>query len=338
MNDEQFESVMQQLENHGGRYAMLVLKLRARDTAQREALARVEAENEQMASKLLEIAEQRDAAQAQLAQAVGILDRLSAYKPQGICAPTAVQGFAIEAASFLARHAQAEQQEAQPQFPLQNPRSVKFQAALEKTFQKFEAMTDVELEEVVAAHMPQQEAQGAQADMELVGYANFDQLDNMLEDRTAILHPKKTGFAGTPVYRARAALATQPAAYVLTKDGEIYWEGDDGIVISNTPGDCLDDSYEWRPVGFISQPALPAPAEAMSFEYADLSGERRTVTVTRDEVIEGMEDALYEKLGAQICRCEPIGETNVVECNCQDYIEEFALVSAKPAVRGAEHE
>lgn len=54
----------------------------------------------------------------------------------------------------------------------------------------------------------------------------------------------------------RAALATQPAAYVLTKDGEIYWESDDGIVISNTPGDCLDESYEWRPVGFITQPKV----------------------------------------------------------------------------------
>lgn len=58
----------------------------------------------------------------------------------------------------------------------------------------------------------------------------------------------------------RAALATQPAAYVLTKDGEIYWEGDDGIVISNTTGDCLDESYEWLPVGFISQPVPPAAA------------------------------------------------------------------------------
>lgn len=86
-----------------------------------------------------------------------------------------------------------------------------------------------------------------------------------------------------------------------------------------------------------TQPAVPVSAEAMSFEYAHISGERRTVSITREDVIEGMEDALYEKLSDQICRCEPIGETNVVECNCQDYVEEFTLVSAKPAVRGAEH-
>lgn len=87
-----------------------------------------------------------------------------------------------------------------------------------------------------------------------------------------------------------------------------------------------------------TQPVVPVSAEAMSFEYAHISGERRTVSITREDVIEGMEDALYEKLSDQICRCEPIGETNVVECNCQDYVEEFTLVSAKPAVRGAEHE
>ncbi|WP_273861978.1 DUF3850 domain-containing protein [Pseudomonas sp. LA5] len=51
----------------------------------------------------------------------------------------------------------------------------------------------------------------AQAGMELVGYANFDRLDNMLDDRTATVFPDRSSYAGTPVYRARAALATQPA-------------------------------------------------------------------------------------------------------------------------------
>nr|WP_288355954.1 DUF3850 domain-containing protein [uncultured Pseudomonas sp.] len=52
----------------------------------------------------------------------------------------------------------------------------------------------------------------AQAGMELVGYANFDRLDNMLDDRTATVFPDRSSYAGTPVYRPRAALATQPAA------------------------------------------------------------------------------------------------------------------------------
>lgn len=94
----------------------------------------------------------------------------------------------------------------------------------------------------------QQEAQGAQAgdERELFNRA-YEEICN---------RPITIREIARRMWMARAALATQPAAYVLTKDGEIYWEGDDGIVISNTTGDCLDESYEWRPVGFISQPAV----------------------------------------------------------------------------------
>lgn len=123
---------------------------------------------------------------------------------------------------------------------------------------------------------------------------------------------------------------------------------DDQCYCPNCHSDNIDDDVNlprlFHLVRYLAraalatQPAVPASVEAMSFEYAHLSGERRTVSITREDVIEGMEDALYEKLSDQICRCEPIGETNVVECNCQDYVEEFALVSAKPAVRGAEHD
>lgn len=43
---------------------------------------------------------------------------------------------------------------------------------------------------------------------EVIGYANGDELDNMLDDRTAVLSPVKTSFHTVPVYReARAALA-----------------------------------------------------------------------------------------------------------------------------------
>ncbi len=85
-----------------------------------------------------------------------------------------------------------------------------------------------------------------------------------------------------------------------------------------------------------AQPAALDQLETMSFEYVDLSKERRKVTITRDDVIEHMEDALYEKLGDQICHCEPLGETNVVDCNCQDYIEQFTLVKPHSSMRGAD--
>jgi len=50
---------------------------------------------------------------------------------------------------------------------------------------------------------------------------------------------------------AQSALAgeREPVAYVLTRDGEVCYEADDGIVISNVPGDETD-LYKWRPVYF----------------------------------------------------------------------------------------
>ncbi|XAI93868.1 hypothetical protein [Pseudomonas phage vB_Pa-PAC2] len=36
---------------------------------------------------------------------------------------------------------------------------------------------------------------------EVIGYANSDELDNMLDDRTAVLSPRKTSFHTVPVYR-----------------------------------------------------------------------------------------------------------------------------------------
>ncbi|CAM4002600.1 hypothetical protein [Pseudomonas wadenswilerensis] len=58
-----------------------------------------------------------------------------------------------------------------------------------------------------------------------------------------------------------------------------------------------------------------------------LSQEKRTVTLTKAEVANGMEDTLYEKLADQLCRRESVGETNVVDCNCDEYIHDFELVA-----------
>lgn len=56
---------------------------------------------------------------------------------------------------------------------------------------------------------------------EVVGYANGDELDNMLDDRTAVISPVKTGFHTVPVYRnARAALAQPSPAQEATEDRE----------------------------------------------------------------------------------------------------------------------
>jgi len=53
------------------------------------------------------------------------------------------------------------------------------------------------------------------------------------------------------------------------------------------------------------------------------TGETRTVTLTRAEIQECMAEEILDKLGAELCQCEPVGETNVVECNCTDYLDDF---------------
>lgn len=69
--------------------------------------------------------------------------------------------------------------------------------------------------------------------------------------------------------------------------------------------------------------------DVMRFELKHpANGESHAVVFTRDEVAEGLEDTLYEKLGGLICHCEPVGETNVVDCNCDEYIHDFELQQA----------
>jgi hypothetical protein len=91
-----------------------------------------------------------------------------------------------------------------------------------------------------------------------------------------------------------------------------------------------------------AQPPAQEPGEAvecMLFEYRHPdSDEKRTVAITRKDVADGMEDKLFEELCGQICRCESVGETNIVECNCSDYADEFQLLVAAPAQPAAQGE
>lgn len=57
---------------------------------------------------------------------------------------------------------------------------------------------------------------------EVIGYANGDELDNMLDDRTAVLSPGKTSFHTVPVYRLiRAALAQPSPAQAEQAEAEL---------------------------------------------------------------------------------------------------------------------
>ncbi|RRJ44421.1 hypothetical protein [Pseudomonas aeruginosa] len=81
----------------------------------------------------------------------------------------------------------------------------------------------------------------------------------------------------------------------------------------------------------VAQHSVP---EEFSFEYRHPNGECHTVTVSREQVINEMPDFLFEALCSKLCNCEPVGETNVVECRCDEYAEEFKLIAAAPGNEG----
>ncbi len=79
---------------------------------------------------------------------------------------------------------------------------------------------------------------------------------------------------------------------------------------------------------FVSYPAPPSVAAPEGFEFVYIhpfSKEKKTVVVTGEAVAERMSDYLEGALAEQICKCQPVGETNVVECGCEDYIDAFKL-------------
>ncbi|MGG6939870.1 UNVERIFIED_CONTAM: hypothetical protein P3D57_09890 [Pseudomonas aeruginosa] len=118
---------------------------------------------------------------------------------------------------------------------------------------------------------------------EVIGYANGDELDNMLDDRTAVLSPVKTSFHTVPVYReARAALAQPSDEVVVTKN-------ESGAIVSVTRQD-----KEGRVLSVIaeSQPS-PAQAEQAEAERPIVSFEKyMQVMYDRDENAKRLDAAL----------------------------------------------
>ncbi len=78
---------------------------------------------------------------------------------------------------------------------------------------------------------------------------------------------------------------------------------------------CRNQDY------FIRTPDPLAQKVEFVFEHK-VSGETITVSLSVEEIKNDMEDILRDKL---TCDCQPIGETNVIECNCCDYFDEFEI-------------
>ncbi len=51
--------------------------------------------------------------------------------------------------------------------------------------------------------------------------------------------------------------------------------------------------------------------------------EEKIISLTEQTIQNLLEDTLLDMV--MTCDCEPVGETNVVECNCEDYLEDFYI-------------
>lgn len=86
--------------------------------------------------------------------------------------------------------------------------------------------------------------------------------------------------------------------------------------------------------GQLKGAADAAALDVMQFQLKHpVNGETRTVEFTRAEIAALVEFEIFEKLADQLCECGgPVGETNHVDHNCDEYADEFELVKdAAPA-------
>ena len=61
------------------------------------------------------------------------------------------------------------------------------------------------------------------------------------------------------------------------------------------------------------------------------SGETKVLTLSEKQLADMIDsDALLDKMMESECNCQPVGETNVVECNCDEYLGEFELQENGP--------
>ncbi|MGU0910116.1 hypothetical protein ACSETI_23365 [Pseudomonas aeruginosa] len=171
----------------------------------------------------------------------------------------------------------------------------------------------------------EQERDAAQAEVERLTRDRDDCLKARLHYATQL---------GEALARVAELENQEPVAHLRASDLERL----------NQPGIAGSAGSLWNGPreGFVPLYAAPVAQaqhsvpEEFSFEYRHPNGECHTVTVSREQVINEMPDFLFEALCSKFCNCEPVGETNVVECCCDEYAEEFKLIAAAPG-NSAQH-
>ncbi|MBT9570036.1 MAG: Lar family restriction alleviation protein [Pseudomonas umsongensis] len=158
------------------------------------------------------------------------------------------------------------------------------------------------------------------------GYADSDQLFVQCTDCGCSV---EVGSGRFEIWNERSAPVVErqePVGYANSNDLVSDGYSHSFTVRSEQPANNYIDGG--TPVALYTSPPEPV-AVAMSFDFEHpFSNEKRTVTLTKRDVFDGMEDFFYDKLGEQICQCESVGETNVVDCNCDEYVHDFEIVAA----------
>ncbi len=277
MNDQQFEESLQVLEQ--AMWPSTAEKLRSRDTAQREALARLEAERDTAIAQMQNIRKNRDRlnkeqcdtefklciAKQQLAEAVGLLKKLRPWMTR--LAERNGDGDLAEAAlldDFLARHAQAEQQKAKPATfydAIKNPPRIaptlQLQAKGEPAgeFKREDRYIVIKRKDLVALH---RDAFGPTQVAIEAFYAAIRMIEVQLPRRDYLVIERDwpeyepTWAAIQARVEGRAALATQPAAGEPVR---VVVEPGEELSPSNQVGNRIDRMLT---IGTRLYTALPA--------------------------------------------------------------------------------
>ncbi|MEE4662754.1 hypothetical protein V2L09_02325 [Pseudomonas alliivorans] len=146
--------------------------------------------------------------------------------------------------------------------------------------------------------------------------------------RCEVLGPISRDFREDPAGHVRMwNTRTQPADQQGEPVGRVMSEAELPVGFDRRTGPVI--WFGTPEPGLLYRHAQPTTAKVvLQFDFLHpISHELRTLTLNKRQALDGMEDYFYEILAKQICQCESVGETNVVDCNCDDYVHDFEIVT-----------
>ncbi len=65
----------------------------------------------------------------------------------------------------------------------------------------------------------------------------------------------------------------------------------------------------------------------MDFKFKHtITGEQKILTLSATEIQHLIADELFDMLYECDYNCQPVGETNIINCNCIGYLDQFELI------------